>query len=596
MTVLAALTAFHDRLSDSGKVPPYGYTTEKISFCIVLSADGSVVDIIDLRKDGKTAKEMAVPRSFKRPGNLPKPFFTWDKSSMTIGLAMDKKTKQVIEKPDHRQVFRGFHEKALAETDDAGLLALLAFLQRDTPAQEWNTDENKRLIDTNIVFATEEDIRLRRYLHDRPAVRDLWASMVDAGQGEAGTCLVTGKEMPISRIHPAIKGVQGAQSSGASMVSFNLAASESYGHEQGLNAPVSEASAAAYAAALNAMLARDSGHRIQIGDATTVFWADASAVGEEAAEAAEEGFAFVVSPPIPEDDGEAAKIRAMLAEVARGRAIADLTPNVNPATRCYVLGLSPAMSRLSVRFWQVGTFSQFAHHIEQHWRDLYIEPYPWRTGPAAWALAYEVALLREAKNISPLLGGEIMRAILTGSRYPMTLLSSVIIRIRADSDVSGQRAAIIKACLQRNARLDGAEGVPVSLDKDDPNPAYRLGRLFAVLEFVQYKALGDKINATIRDKFFASASATPAGVFPTLIKNSMNHLSLLRKDNKNGWLEMEIGKILETFGSGFPKTLRIEDQGRFTVGYYHQRQSYFPNKNGNGKASAAEAEPVIVPE
>lgn len=188
-----------------------------------------------------------------------------------------------------------------------------------------------------------------------------------------------------------------------------------------------------------------------------------------------------------------------------------------------------------------------------------------------------------------------MRAILTGSRYPGSLLTSIIIRIRADGDVSGQRAAIIKACLQRNARMDGQEGVPVSLDKTNTTPAYRLGRLFATLEFVQYKALGKDVNATIRDKFFGAASATPASIFPVLMKNSMNHLTLLRKDNKNGWLEMEIGQILETFGSGFPKTLRTEDQGRFVVGYYHQRQSYFPsgNKNGNGKAAA---EPVIAPE
>lgn len=601
MTILAALNAFHDRLSDRGDMPPYGYTTERISFCIVLSAAGDMVDTIDLRKDGKTARDMAVPRSSKRSGSIPKPFFCWDKSSMVIGLTMDKKTKQAVETPKHYAAFREFHEAALANTDDAGLLALLAFVRKGKTPQDWNTDEFKPMIDANIIFALEDDLWEHRYLHDRPAVRDLWAIMVDEAQGETATCLVTGKQSPIARIHPAIKGVVGAQSSGASMVSFNAPSFESFAREQGDNAPVSEAAAAGYGAALNALLGnmgKDRGLRLQIGDATTVFWADASQVGEQAAVAAEEGFAFDIAPPAPSDEGEAAKLRADLAEVARGRAISELTPNVNPATRCYVLGLSPAMSRLSVRFWQTGSFSEFAKHIEQHWRDLYIEPYPWKTGPAAWALLYETALQREAKNIPPLLGGEVMRSILTGSRYPGTLLSSIIIRIRADGDVSGQRAAIIKACLQRDARLSGSKGeIPVSLDKTDTNPAYRLGRLFATLEYVQYKALGKDVNATIRDKFFGAAAATPASIFPVLIKNSMNHLSLLRKDGKNGWVEMEIEEILGAFGSGFPKTLRTEDQGRFAIGYYHQRQSYFASKNGNGNGKAsAEIEPVIAPE
>ena len=591
MSVLAALSGYYDRLAERGEVPPYGYSMERISYGLVLSPEGQPVDIIDFRLDGKHARSMAVPQSCKRPGSVPKPFFLWDNTKQVFGLGLDKKTKQPAEFPVHRDVFKTYHQEALAETDDAGLIALLGFLDTWKPERlriETQTAPFKPdMLEANFVFLLDGDDN--RFLHDRPAARLIWQDLIAGGLGDEGVCLVTGREAPIARIHPSIKGVQGSQSTGASIVSFNCAAFTSYGKDQGLNAPVSEAAASQYGAALNAMLARDSGHRLQIGDATTVFWCDTAGVGEVSAAAAEDTILAMMNvppPPGPDDKTEMARVRETLAQVAQGRPLSEVRPDIDPATRCYILGLSPNMSRVSVRFWHADTFGHLGDCIGQHWQDLHIEPYPWRTAPSIWSLLIETVPARDKKrdmkDVPPPLAGETMRSILTGGRYPRTLLSSVILRIRSDADVSGQRAAIIRACLQRDARITGqGKEIPVTLNKEDTDPAYRLGRLFAVLENIQRKALGNKINATIRDKYFGSASATPASIFPALLRNANFHLSSLRKDGKGRWEDREIGQILEVFGTGLPRTLNVEGQGRFVVGYYHQRQSYFVSRNGN---------------
>ncbi len=219
----------------------------------------------------------------------------------------------------------------------------------------------------------------------------------------------------------------------------------------------------------------------------------------------------------PDDDAESNKLKAALEAVAKGRAAQ--APELNPDTKVYFLGLAPNAARLSVRFWQSGTFGDFARHITRFWEDLALEPSPWKTTPAAWSLLYETALQHKAENIPPRLGGDLMRAVLTGAPYPRTLLSGVINRMRADGDINGRRAAICRAVINRNTNR---EEIPMSLDRDNPNPAYRLGRLFAVLERIQQAALPG-LNATIKDRYFAAASATPARIFPQLTKNATHH-------------------------------------------------------------------------
>ena len=316
------------------------------------------------------------------------------------------------------------------------------------------------------------------HLHPRPArrARALGAALLASGDKSQAACLITGEHGPVARLHPAIKGVWGAQSSGASMVSFNLDAFTSYGHEQGDNAPVSEAAAFAYTTALNHFLERDSGHRVQIGDASTVFWADASDAA--AAADAEDIFAALLGV---DEKVEAKKVGVILDAIRQGRPIADLKPDLPQGVRFYVLGLSPNAARLSVRFFIEDDFGEIASRYLAHVERMRIDPPPRSDAPSIWRLLIETASQRKSENIPPNLAGEWLRAILTGAPYPLTLLSTLLMRLRADHDINALRAAILKSVLIRNFEME----VPVSLDPKNDDPGYLLGRLFAVLEKTQ---------------------------------------------------------------------------------------------------------------
>lgn len=401
---------------------------------------------------------------------------------------------------------------------------------------------------------------------------------------------MSGAQGPIARLHPSIKGVRGTQSSGASIVSFNLNAFTSYGKNQGENAPVSEEAAFAYTTVLNHLLHPGSSNRVQIADASTVFWAESKATTEEAL------FGAFFAPPAHDlaqpdnekpgtarfDLGEAAKIRDILDQIAKGRPFHYAAPDLRDDMRFFVLGLAPNGARIAVRFWHVDTLGNLGRHFAEYYRDLAIEPAPWRTLPAIWQMLYEIAVQRKAENIPPKLTGDLMRAILTGNQYPRPLLGAVIMRMRADGIVNGRRAAICKACLNRDARLNGRkEDIPVSLDKSDLNPGYRLGRLFAVLEAAETAALGG-VNATIRHHYYGTASATPASVFPLLIRNYKNHLKNVRR--KKGerlakWYERRVGEIIDGFTGFFPRNLALQDQGRFAIGYYHEREEVYRKRD-----------------
>jgi CRISPR-associated protein Csd1 len=589
MSTLAALKGCYDRLAedqDSG-IAPFGYSEENISFALVLSSVGTLVgQPTDLRlQSGKrlAPRRMLVPQSFKRPGITPRSFFLWDKVSYALGVGQRPKDRTEAE---HRKrlaeehlAFKAFHATALAASDDEGLNALLAFLQRWAPEQIDMLDHKDDLLQNpNLIFRLDGE---RRYLHQRPAARAIWARLLAQGSDGEGICLISGERAPLARLHPSIKGVRGAQSSGASIVSFNLDAFTSYGKDQGENAPVSEVAAFAYTTALNHMLRSGSRNRVQVGDASTVFWAESHAPAEEAL------VWSLFEPPVESEAdtdqrearfhaGEAAKLRDVLNQIANGRPLRDAAPELREGTRFFVLGLAPNAARIAVRFWHEDTLGNLTRRFGEHYQDLAIEPAPrGATLPAIKRLLYETAVQGKAENIPAHFAGEMMRAILTGGRYPHALLAAVIMRMRSDHAVNGLRAAICKACLNRDVRLSGRkEDIPVSLDRANANPGYRLGRLFAVLETIQTRALGGNINATIRDRYYGAASATPAAVLPLLLRNANHHLARLRKDGKGGLaftLEREIAEILDPFSDQLPRNLRIEEQGRFAVGYYHQR-------------------------
>jgi len=569
--ILQALNNYYERKAaePGSDIPPYGFGVQKISFCLVLSEGGEVIATVDLRENqGKKH----VPRAlnapmlpFKRAVGIA-PNFTWDNTGYVLGVDGKGKVGRTLKTHDS---FKELHRKVSQGAEDTGLRALSRFLDSWTPDRFSSLPQSEEILDTNVVFRLESDLR---FLHERPAVQQAWAQEYRrlAGTRE-GFCLATGRQALVASLHPDISGVSGAQSSGALLVSFNLPAFTSYGKEQSLNAPVGERAAFAYTTALNFLVRKGSRQKIRLGDATTVFWAERSTPAEDL-------LASLFDPPTgeagktdesgpSEDRATTALIHEVLSAAKAGRPIGTVDPALDPDVRFYILGLSPNNARLAVRFWNVSTFGQLVERLGRHFRDMGVErqfegdpQYP-----PFWRILLETAPLRKSENVPPLLAGALARAILTGSAYPRSLFTAILGRIRADRGVNYLRAAILKACLVRNHQME----VPMSLDIERREPAYRLGRLFALLEKAQKDATNP--TATIRDRYFGAASATPAAVFPQLLRLGQHHIS---KAEYGGYTDRLIAEVVDGIDD-LPRHLSLEEQGLFTLGYYHQRNALY---------------------
>ncbi|MBD3317034.1 MAG: type I-C CRISPR-associated protein Cas8c/Csd1 [Chitinivibrionales bacterium] len=446
--------------------------------------------------------------------------------------------------------------------------------QRAPELPDWNDIAGK-----NMVFQLDGDLQ---FIHERPAAKRTWSEHfrnIDDPHKEEGMCLVTGEYCKIARLHPAISNVKDAHSSGAGIVTFNKdkTAFTSFGKIQNHNAPIGMDPAFAYTTALNFLLQPGSRQKIQIGDATTVFWTERESVVE--------GFFGLVLNP-RDTSGEDAEIRAFLDSLREGK----FPHQIDPAIKFFILGLSANGPRISVRFWHVSTVKDICEKLGQHFRDLAMvksfdsDP----DYPGIWRLIRETANAKSQDGPPPLLGGAVIKAILNGTPYPQSLLSAVLGRIRAEqsgkdksgkpiANVSYTRAAIIKAVLTRKKRILNQDmEVPMALDKENDNIAYRLGRLFAVLEKAQKEAIPGA-NATIKDRFYSSASATPRRVFPQLLRLAQHHISKAEHGRfRDKEMEEIIGNIQE-----FPAHLGLDQQGMFAIGYYHQRQSFFAKRIEN---------------
>lgn len=563
MSMLASLVRAYERLPEK---PPIGYSTEKIGFCVGLTPDGSVAEVIDLRADDKkrSPRFILVPQAVKRTAGIA-PNFLWDKTAYVLGVTAGagKRTAE-----EHAK-FRERHLELLSGEDDVGLSALARFLENWMPEAFVPPLWPEAMLDQNLVFRLAGE---RGFMHDRSAAQALWARIGAEGTADPQICLVTGHSAPVARLHPSVKGVWGAQSSGASLVSFNLDAFASYGHEQGDNAPVSETAAFAYTTALNRFLEKDSGHRLQIGDTSSVFWADAT----DAAAAQAESFFGAFFDAAAAEKLATRDIGTQLERIRRGQPLAEVAPNLAKGVRFCVLGLAPNAARLSVRFWWENDFGTLTRHYQRFLSDMRLDPPPREGWPPLWRYLIELAVQGKRENVPPLVAGEWMRAILNGTPYPLTLLSTVLMRIRADGEVNAPRASMLKSVLIRNF----AKEVPVALDPANTNKGYILGRLFAVYEEVQRAALGGHVNATIKDKFYGAASASPQKVFRTLDAGAQNHFAKLRKLSPGRAVNLEklLGSIIELMEPGddpIPTTLAAQEQALFGIGYYHQRSDFF---------------------
>lgn len=602
MTILQALDRYYDRMAERGDVTPPGWSMEPVGVVVVLDGSGRIVRVFDrLDSKGKKGIPTKVPKWFGRSGQGSTPFLFWDNTAYTLGVS----TKDPGKTSRDHESFKKLHSDLLANQTDEGLVALRRFLEHWSPDQFTAPHFRETMTAFNVVF--QLDGSEQEFIHDRSAAKAV-ADQLRAHTKSTVTafCLVRGARLPVVRLHPKIKGVSGTASPEVPLVSFNEPAFESYGKEQGYNAPTSEEAAGRYTSALTALLDRNSSrNRLArgIGDATVVFWADTSETVDEAgARAAEDWFAAFAEPP--DDADEAKKVREGLEQVMAGRPVEALDPRLSPGTRFHVLGLAPNAARLSVRYWLTDDFGAFVERLAAHYRDLSLLPRPWgeRQPSISWLLLKTTAMQEKYENIPPQLAGEVTRAVLEGTRYPRTLLAAALMRLRAGDDpATGWHAAVIKAVLCRDARarrLDthatehperAKEELPVSLQRENPDPAYQLGRLFAAYETAQRMALG-KVNATIRDRYFGAASATPASVFPLLMRGVQNHLGKLRKGGKGGWLEREIEEITDRLEPALPRSLPLEAQGRFVLGYYHQRKGQFVDHAAAAEIESADAE------
>jgi CRISPR-associated protein Csd1 len=559
--ILQSLNAYYERLAEDAEsgIALRGFSRVPVLFALEISEDGKFEQVLDLRDDTKKKNpaQLVLPEPMKTSGSGFSANFLWDNTGYVLGIDEKGKPERAAES------FSAFR-KRLAEVggalQDAGLTAVRKFLEHWQPETALQWPEWKEMAGRNLVFRLSGE---RLYVHERPEVRKSWLAYYENHTSEIrGQCLVTGETGPIDRTHPKIQGVMNAQSTGAALVSFNADAFTSYGKDQNYNAPVGEEAAFNYTTALNELLRKDGRQKIQIGDATTVFWTERKTRSESL-------LPFTFSQK--EDQGDLAALRLFLEAARDGKMPDELMDEAT--ARTYVLGLSPNAGRISVRFWHVDTVAGLWGKIGRHFSDLRIErqyesdpPFP-----PQWLLLKAAAKREDLDNLSPLLSGAFMRSILTGAPYPAALLSAVMGRIHAEQKITYTRASLVKACLVRNFRCRGqTQEVSVSLDEHTTNVPYRLGRLFAVLEKLQQEAIPGA-NSTIKDRYFGSASATPRAVFPVLLRLAQHHVAKIAYGYVH---EMRIAGILEGItlaGGGFPAFLPLEAQGLFALGYYHQR-------------------------
>ena len=593
--ILHSLDTLYDRLRNNPayRVAPSGYSLQKVSFKVVLTPTGVLSAIQDARElaDGTLRpKQVLVPGHTKSPGSGLNPCLLWDNSGYMLGYKADDENPQRTQ-----QSFSAFREKHVALEAEIGASAfsvLCRFLEGWDPA---SAPEHPVLADAaRTGFGVFQIQGEARYVHDDPSVSRWWDAQREAqSDGERGHCLVSGQERMLARLHPKIKGVAGAQSAGAAIVSFNDDAYESYGKSQSYNAPVSKDVSVRYVTALNALLdgPMRRKHRFTLGDTTVAFWTEQPTWTEDIFLPFVSKGSALLDDPASQDEGVRQKLASFLKALREGREAYGAIENVPDQTSFFLLGLAPNAARIAIRFFHRGTLAELLDNLRRHHRDIRVAPQPAAGKRSADPEFPPVRLLlrqaaRDPKKgedwetprleIPPILSGPLLRAIFTGSRYPDALYSAVIRRIGAGATVNYARACVITGILNRNLKKD----VSMSLDLARTDPAYRLGRLFAALEKTQKDALGESLNKTIRDSFYSAASATPGSVFPRLLRTYQHHLAKLEGGHRVN-REKLIQEILAPLGA-FSAHLDLSGQGLFAIGYYHQTRDFYTKREDAG--------------
>ncbi len=610
--MIKALVNEYYKLEKKGLVPTSGWSLEKVAGVVVLSECGEVLQIIPVfDKQVLAKKTIEVPKKMEVPFHEPttsgaKPYFICDNSKYLFGYYNSKanltkidslrkdeiknsskinKIKKEIDKNKIKALkyfnsSKDFHLSLLKNCNDVYSKAIKSFYTN------WNVEEgyeneilnnlSEEMTKYNFIFQVSD-----KYLHDIESIKEVWSNYltIKSKGKEKKICLVSGEKDSVATIHGKVRGISGAHTAGASLISYNNSAYDSFGKSRGNNAPIGEKASFAYICALNYLI-NVKENKIMLGEDTCIYWSES--VNYEICEDI-----FRVS--ICHDEDQSLKLKGIMSKIENGYPLDD---NISLKDNFNIICLSPNNARLSVRFFYKNSFGEILESIYKHYNQLRIQrpKYDRIEYLSLDNLLLETVRTRSKEKVSsPLLAGSLLKAIISGNKYPERLFLDIILRIRATVDkdgdgkktkkvekVSANKVAIIKAYLIRNKKgIFQKEDLGMSLNENSTNVAYNLGRLFALLEHIQEKA-NPGINATIKDKYFNSACATPRITFPIVLKLSNFHLKKIDEGLKT-YFNKQLGDIIIRIDD-FPSHLKLEKQGVFILGYYHQTQKRFEKK------------------
>jgi CRISPR-associated protein Csd1 len=541
------LQALVKRYEDSGGALP-GWQERPADYAVNIDSDGNVLDIIPLEQmDGKKKirRMLCLPEEPQGRTSGIKPSFLCDNAGYIFGMDTKRGEKKFSASKD-------LHLTVLENVDNNVAIAIKNYFKKPPAVREdLDPQRNNCVFMVNGIYANED-----------ADIASAWDEYREKTvSGETARCLVSGEIDHIAELHGKIS-LPGVSMGAVPLISINSESFASYGKNASEPAAqIGEAAAFAYTTALNGLLASGNHHK-RFGSDTIVYWAE----GEGDTEA--EVFSLMMVP----EESDAEKLEGIMSAIVQGKDVRDIDFK-RPFS---LLGLSPNAGRMSVRFFYTDMFGNVINNIMEHYDNLKIVAPKNDRFPhlPPWILLSETTVSKKIRDVAPLLSGQLLNSIITGKPYPASLYNSILIRVRANEQISKTKAAIIKAVLMRKLKKE-REVLTVSLNPDSDNKPYVLGRLFATLEELQRRSAEGSLNATIRDRYFGSACANPRSVFPTLLKLSMHHAAKPKYIPKPETLKGELLDKLDIDNAPFPATLSLDDQGIFILGYYHQKMHGF---------------------